>query len=510
MSARFAEQSTVLFFYYFMYKLGQPIRINKGHLGTNCHGPYQSNHWYTSEDSDLSRSLAQQIADNVIQQIQAGRLPSGTRLPSIRVAAESHGVSKNTVTDAYDRLVATGFIYARRGSGFYVQQTNPVPVSAISEHVSEAVDVVSLLREQLNQHYEVRVGDGRLPAGWMESSEISRYLKRTSSSSNHINDFEYGRPQGLEPLREDIARTLNGRAISTSPDQVLMTFGANHALDLVVRHFIQAGDAVLVETPGYYPLFGKLKLQKAKVVGVDRESDGPNIDMLEAMILAHRPRLLFVQPMAHNPTGTSMSLQKMHRLLLLAEKYDLVIVEDDPFADLLPQSTPHLASLDALNRVVYIGTFSKTLSASLRCGYIAAAPAVIASLTDIKMLTVVNSSGITERLVHEMIVRGRYRRHLKRLKEKLTETSVEAVAALNSIGLDAVDKSTIGYYLWCPLPAGVSSMTLTAQAASQGIFLAPSRLFELETNQTPEALRINVAHANNHKFLTFMAETLQL
>lgn len=458
----------------------------------------------------MSTSRAQQIADSLIQQIELGQLSPGARLPSIRVAAEGHGVSKNTVTDAYDRLVATGYIHPRRGSGFYVQSSSPAPSVVRSEHVTEAVDAVSLLREQLNQHYEVRTGDGRLPAAWMESSEISRYLKRTSSASDYADDFEYGRPQGLEVLREDVARALNDRAISTNPDQVLMTFGANHALDLIVRHFVQAGDAVLVETPGYYPMFSKLKLQKARVVGVDRQADGPDLDMLEDKILAYRPKLFFVQPMAHNPTGTSMSLQKMHRLLILAEKYDLVIIEDDPFADILPKATPHLASLDALNRVIYVGTFSKTLSASLRCGYIASTPALIASLTDIKMLTVVSSSGITERLVHEMIVRGRYRRHLKRLRDRVANASVDAVAALHSIGLNGVESSTGGYYLWCPLPENINSMELTVQAARQGIFLAPSRLFELPDRTNGEALRVNIAHANNHKFLNFMKSACQL
>ena len=127
----------------------------------------------------------------------------GSRLPSIRVAAESHGVSKNTVTDAYDRLVATGYISPRRGSGFYVQAANPTQPVPYSEHVTEALDLVSLLREQLNQHYEIRAGDGRLPATWMESSEIGRYLKRNASASGLADDFEYGRPQGLQALRED-------------------------------------------------------------------------------------------------------------------------------------------------------------------------------------------------------------------------------------------------------------------------------------------------------------------
>jgi len=251
-------------------------------------------------------------------------------------------------------------------------------------------------------------------------------------------------------------------------------------------------------------MFGKLKLQKANVIGVNRESDGPDLEMLEEKIRQFRPKLFFVQPMAHNPTGTSMSLQKMHRLLTIAERHDLVLIEDDPFADILPKATPHLASLDALNRVIYVGTFSKTLSASLRCGYIAANPALITSLTDIKMLTVVNSSSTTERIVHEMIVKGRYRRHLKRLRDRVANASVDAVSALRGIGLDNIESPAGGYYLWCPLPHGVDVMALSRRAAGEGIFLAPSQLFELADQNGESALRINIAHANNHKLLRFL------
>src|SRR5699024_9718117 len=164
------------------------------------------------------------------------------------------------------------------------------------------------------------------------------------------------------------------------------------------------------------------------------------------------PILFFIQPMAHNPTGTSMDLAAMHRLLKIAERHDLVIIEDDPFGDILSRATPHLAALDGLERVVYMGTFSKTLAPSLRCGYIAANPQLIASLTDIKMLTVVNTSGTIERMVHDVIASGRYRRHLMRLRKKVEQAGVVAVEQLRAIGFDDVWQPTGGYYLWVPLP----------------------------------------------------------
>ncbi|ONF44836.1 GntR family transcriptional regulator [Marinobacter lutaoensis] len=451
-------------------------------------------------------ALAQQIADTIAEQIKQGQWATGARLPSIRAAASNFGVSKNTIIDAYDRLIATGYIRPRHGSGFYVEAARPAHPDIKPEHFTEAVDLISLLREQLHQHYEVRAGDGRLPASWMENADIRRQFKRIAPTREPGGEFEYGNPQGLPGLREDISRTLIDRAISASPDQVLLTFGANHALDLIVRHFVDAGDPVLVETPGYYPMFGKLRLQRARTIGVPRGPDGLDLTCLEQAIREHRPRLLFVQPMAHNPTGTSMSLQNMHAVLRIAEQHDLTVIEDDPFGDILPRATPHLASLDALNRVIYVGTFSKTLSASLRCGYIAANRALIRSLTDIKMLTVVNGSSVIERMVHEMIVRGRYRRHMARLRDRVGKAGAEAVAALRGIGLENIQPPTGGYYIWCPLPGDVDGLALAHQASAQGIFLAPGHLFTLGDRDAAPALRINIAHARHPRLLRFLQD----
>lgn len=454
-------------------------------------------------------SRTQWITDTIVSQIENGQLAPGTRLQSIRSAAKSYGVSKNTVTDAYDRLLATGYVSSRRGSGFYVKESFKTFSDTPAKHFTEAIDSVTLLREQLNQDYEVRAGDGRLPASWMENSDINRHLNRITKTGECPENFEYGSPQGFLGLRESISRTLLDRSINVSPDQILLTFGANHALDLIVRHLVKRDDTVLVESPGYYPMFGKLRLQGAHIVGVQRNTDGVDLSMLERTLKKYRARLLFVQPMAHNPTGGSMSLQKMHGLLQLADRYDVTIIEDDPFGDILPRSTPHLASLDALQRVIYVGTFSKTFSPSLRCGYVAANPRLLQSLTDIKMLTVVNGSNIVEHIINNLIINGKYRRHMTRLRDSVSKHTAQAVASLKEIGLADVPHPSGGYYLWCPLPAHVDSRELAAQASSQSIFLAPGHLFVPPGSPSTPALRINIAHAKNPKLLEFLRSAIK-
>lgn len=454
-------------------------------------------------------SKSRQVATALLKAIDEGRLSPGTRVASIREAAQQFGVSKNTVIDAYDQLVALGHLSARQGAGFFVSRPRPSPIDEPTHDLSEAVDSVSLLREQLVGNFAVRVGDGRAPASWMGGAELTRLVRRRSGLPDEMSDVEYGMPQGYSPLRESLAMTLAGRSIHASQDQVMMTFGANHAFDLIIRHFVAAGESVLVETPGYYPLFGKLRLAKAKLVGVPRTSDGPDLEEFERKAKQYRPRLFFLQPNAHNPTGSTMSLSNMHRLLKLADHYGVTLVEDDVFADILPKGSANLAALDGLERVIYVGTFSKTLSTGLRCGYIAGGRSIIRALVDIKMLTVVNTSTFNEMIVHELLARGRYRRHLAQLRERVAKASATAVRVLGKIGVNDVTGPGAGYYLWAKLPPHINTTELAKRASEKGIFIAPGAIFSLRPDSTDaNSMRINIAHANDHRFLEFISRAL--
>ncbi len=444
-----------------------------------------------------------QIVDMIIKLIDAGHLAPGQRVVSLRAASREYGVSKNTIVEAYDRLVSQGALESRAGSGFYVASSRRAPAAMRPPHITEATDNISLLRQQLDQQYEVRVGDGRPPADWMEGSELGRYLRLPGSRGEGAAAHGYGPPTGYEPLRARIAQMLIERSIQAAPDQILMTFGANHGLDLIARHFIEPGDAVLVDSPGYYPLFGKLRLVRANIVPVLRTADGPDLDDLDRKATLTRAKLFFTQALAHNPTGTSMPLAQMHRLVQAGERHGFMIVEDDPFADILPPLLPRLAALDQLTRVLYVGTFSKTLSASLRSGYIAGPHSLIASLTDVKMLSVVNSSGYVERVIHDLIAHGHYRRHLRRLQNRVAQATASTIAQLTRLGFSGVRPPSGGYYVWCPLEGG-DDIELSRRAAAEGIFIAPSTIFSVDGVGYTPAMRVNIAYADHPKFVDFL------
>ncbi len=456
-------------------------------------------------DGGHSRSRIETIVGTVANRIERGLLRPGERLPSIRAASELFGASKNTIVDAYERLVASGQIENRPGSGFYVSHHRPKRASRAEPEKLEAVDSVWLLREQLEKRYEVRVGDGRPPAAWMEDSEVGRYLRPVNRPGRRVLPESYGTPYGLLSLRQRVAGLLAERAINAEPSQVLLTQGANDALDMIVRHFVEPGDAVLVDNPGYYPLFGKLRLAKARLVGVRRNADGPDPDDLAAKASATGARMFFTQSLAHNPTGCSITLPIAYRLMRVATEHHLRIVDSDPFADVLPSTSPRLAALDQLDRVIYVGTFAKTLSASLRSGYVAANHDTIGALADLKMITRANSSSYVEQIIYDLITSGRYRGHLKRLTGRIEAATQQAHHSLSQLGLPAFGEPRGGFYMWCELPHHIDDKYLSRVAAEHSILLAPGSAFNPDTIPNRPAMRVNIAHVSDPRFHRFMA-----
>lgn len=451
-------------------------------------------------------SRVDRLVDEVIRQVAAGVYRAGQRLPSVRQGAALHGVSKNTMAEVYDRLVVRGVVASRAGSGFFATGEWPVAPVPTTPHVAEAIGIVSLLREQLEQHYEVRVGDGRPPASWMEGSEIRRFMRSTRGIDV---EYGYGSPWGLADLRGWLRMALAERQIPVAEDGIALTHGINHGQDLIIRHLLQPGDTVFVDSPGYYPLFGKLRLANVVVVPIRRGPDGTDLADLAEKLERHRPEIYFTQSQAHNPTGGGLTPAQAFSLLQMAELFDFRIVEDDVFADLLPPTLPRLAAFGKLDRVIYLGSFSKTLSAGLRCGYVAAAPDIVRRLVDIKMLTTVSSSAYVERLVLDMIAGGHYLRHLRRLRTRINEATKETVTALAEVGLDVAPPPIPGFYLWVPLPEGTDEETLVRRAAARDIFIAPASVFHPDRTEISPAMRVNVAYGADPRLINFLREELR-
>ena len=373
---------------------------------------------------DLSRrgTLTEQIVKEVRRLVDEREIRPETRLPSIRQFAAAHGVSKFTVVQAYDRLVASGHIRSRHGVGFFVNQPAHHLVEPCTRGVQldRANDVLWMMRRQTCRFPMKHLpGNGWLPPQWLEDSGLERAMRGISRLRDRGSSGGYGDPRGFAPLREDVSRQLADVGITASTDQVLLTNGTIGGIDLVGRYLVRPNDVVLVDDPGYFQTFGHMRALGATIEGVPWTSTGPDLKHLETMARTYSPRFFITTPIVQNPTGYSISQGTAFRLLQLAERYKFYIIEDDVFGTLHPDPPPRLASLDQLHRVIYVNSFSKALSPRLRVGYVAAHPDLVHDLVDLKMLTQAMSSELTERLVHEVLTQGQYRKHLAKLRVNL-------------------------------------------------------------------------------------------
>ncbi|MDN0083645.1 PLP-dependent aminotransferase family protein [Crenobacter sp. SG2305] len=456
-------------------------------------------------DTSLPTPLVVQIVGQLKMLIDEQKLRAGTKLPSIRSFAEAHGISVSTVIDAYDRLVAEGYLVPRQNTGFFVRSFHPRHSFGVSGNASEVqFDSLWMLHKSWeNDTAEINPGCGWLPEKWMDDDSLRRNLRAVSGQAG---DFltGYGAPQGYLPLRRKIADWLHEHEIYAPPEQVLLTTGASHALGLLVQYLVKPGETVFVDEPGYSVLLFHLKRLGANVVGVPWSAQGPDLEALGALLQQHRPRVLFTNPRLQNPTGASCSAATAHKLLQLAERHDFLVVEDDIYAELDPSSRRSLASMDQLSRVVYVNSFSKTICASLRVGYIAGHPDLIGDLTQFKMMTGLTSCELTERATYQILTEGRHRKHLKMLRERLHVAQQATRQRLAEAGLELFSPhASEGMFVWARRPGHDDSAALSYEALNAGIFLAPGHLFYSDNGPSPW-LRFNVGYCDDARLYDFL------
>lgn len=417
----------------------------------------------------------------------------GTRLPSVRAQAQAMNVSVSTVVQAYERLAAEGLLEARPGSGFYVVgPIAPLALTHMAPRLAHDIDPLWVARQSLEADDGLlKPGCGWLPADWLLQDGMRRALRALArSDAPPLSD--YGTPLGHAPLRQWLARRMAGSGIEAAQEQILLTDSGTQAMDLIGRFFLEPGDTVLVDDPCYFNFLALLKAHRVRVVGVPYTPHGPNLVAFEASLREHRPRLYVTNSAIHNPTGAVLAPAVAHRLLKLAEGADLVIVEDDIFADFETSPAPRLAALDGLARVIHISSFSKTVSAALRCGYIAARPDWIEGLTDLKIATGFGGSRLATELVYRVLTDGGYRRHLQELRPRLAARMQHAVGRLEALGFRPWLVPPAGMFVWCRLPAGVDGAALVRACLQDNVMLAPGNVFS-PSQSAEQFLRFNVA-----------------
>ena len=430
-------------------------------------------------------------------------LGPGDRLPSIRGFAAAMRVSPSTVVEAYDRLVAEGLIRARRGSGFYVSET-ALPPLALAQDLPQkqrAVDPFWVSRLSLDADSGALMpGCGWLPADWMPADALRRAFRALARADAGVL-MDYGDTRGSAALRRLLLGRFAEEGFGLRAEQLLLTGSGTQAIDLVCRFLLRPGDTVLVDDPCYFNFRALLRAHQVTVIGVPMTPAGPDIAGFETALATHRPRLYLTNSALHNPTGATLSPEIAHRLLVAAEAHDLVVVEDDIFADFEPEPSVRLAALDGLRRVIRIGSFSKTLSASVRCGYVAGRADWIADLIDLQVATSFGgASPVATEVIAHVLAGGFYRKHMAELRRRLARARRQTAEKLRAIGIEPWLMPRGGFYLWCRLPDGCDSAAVAQAALAENVVLAPGNVFS--AGETAGGfMRFNVAQCGDERVM---------
>jgi DNA-binding transcriptional MocR family regulator len=465
-----------------------------------------------------SQSLTEQLAGRFAERIRNRLLVPGARLPSVRQCAQQHGVSPSTVVAAYDQLLAQGIVEARKNRGFFVREM-PLPRADAAvvnagrarqvparngtqeglAHRSPApVNATALIRGMFHKISDKpQPGMGVLPSEWLESTFMPAAVRRVTGT-RALQDFslQYGEPLGDSGLRRALAHKLAALSVPASPEQIITTVGATHALDIISRTLLRPGDPVMVEEPGWAVEFARLNALGMRLLPVPRRADGPDLDVMARYCEVHRPKLYVSVSVFHNPTSYCLSPGSAHRLLQLAQQHDFHIVEDDTYSHIAPPHATRLTALDGLHRTLYVGGFAKILAPNWRIGFLAAPPALVEQLLDTKLLSTLTTPALLEKALALCIEQGQLRRHAERIRTRLDAARSRSVKLALQAGCRFAAEPA-GLFGW--VDTGVDTDALSQRMMDEGYLLAPGALF-LADRKPSTLMRINFATTQDATF----------
>ena len=426
-----------------------------------------------------SDPLSRQVYLWIRQAIVERALRPGESLPSTRQLAEENSISRTVMVQAYDQLIAEGFITGRRGSGTYVSEhLHPAPSRApqratpvrLSHYGSAAASVarrgLSRLRGTPKLRYDFVYGGCSLDefplAMWR------RILMRRARTAS-LRSFDYGTAAGDTALREAITGQLRrSRAIHCDVSQVIIVNGSQQALDLTIRLLLNPGDSIAVEDPQYHGMRQVLLASRLRVHPVPVDADGLNLNQMP-----RQARLALVTPSHQFPTGAVLPLKRRLALLAWARRANAIIVEDDYDGEFRYEGEPlePLQSLDRDGRVLYVGTFSRTMFPALRIGYVVAPPPLISAFIAAKWLADRHTAVLEQETLAEFIASGAYERHLRRTRRA---NATRRDALLSAIERHLGNRVTVsgsrsGTHIVLWPTAKLSEEAIIARAADAGV-----------------------------------------
>ena len=460
-------------------------------------------------DRQSTTPLYQQITSYLRQGILSGSLAPETRLPASRQLARDLGVNRITVETAYAELEADGLIFSKVGSGTYILPVKPLPpISKVASGTpwplwqqglrvkADASGVGMLDGTHFDTAYPdlINFSDGSGDSHLFPVDDFRKVLQSIMRRDG-ISALDYGERSGYAPLRETLAHILASQGLQTQPNNILITAGSQQALSLVSQLLLKPDDVIFVESPTYAGALGLFRSLNFKVVGIPTDEQGMQVEMLEQLLQQYHPKLIYTIPNFHNPTGTCLSSPRRRDLLVLADRYNVPILEDDFVGDLRYEgrTQPSLKALDPGGRVIYISTFSKMLMPGLRVGFLVADGPVYDSLVNFKYVNDLATSTLIQRALETYVTVGRYQSHLRRSCQVFRKRRDAMLMAIQHYLPEDVRMDTPqgGLFIWLRLPNRLSSEKLLTLAHEEGVDFVPGNHFFPDNSNGKDWLRLN-------------------
>ena len=434
-----------------------------------------------SVDRDADVPIYRQIVAQIREQIRTGTLPGGFRLPPVRRVAAELGLTRLTVHSAYAELQAQGLVESHVGRGTFVasgmsSKDAPRPrVATRPEWASQGL-IADLLR------FDAQGGTVSFAQAFPapETAPVRELGRALQSAIKRPGALEYGPIQGLAELRERIAALLLDRGVSTAPEAMLITAGAQQGIDTILRACTEPGDTIAVEAPTYPGVLELAALRQLQVVGVPSDEGGIRVDALEAACLGHRPRLLYLVPICGNPTGRILARDRRAAILNLSRAHGMLIVEDDIYGLLAfpTPAPPALKSDDREDIVLYLTSFSKMLAPALRLGALVAPAPLLPRLAAAKGSSNLVCSSLLQLSLAEYLRQDHLLSHLRAVRGIYRERCDAMRAALDRYLPDCMSAQPEGgLSMWVRLPEGAIERDFVADALEAGVAVVPGRAF---------------------------------
>lgn len=446
-------------------------------------------------DRSGEKPLHRQIYDAFRAMILERRLQPGQQIPSTRVLAGELGISRLPVLGAYAQLIAEGYIESRSGAGTFVTtllsdqfpDPRPVVATAVNDHASDAVSRLAMLLPVERTPWFP--GGGAFTVGQIAydhfpfrvwSDLITHYARKVRAGWLNYSDA-----MGSEEFREVIATYLRtARAVHCEVSQIMVVNGSQHALDLSARVLLEPDSPAWIEEPGYEFLRHALTLSGCRLVPVP--VDGEGLDVAAGIKLCRNARVAYVTPSHQYPLGATMSAARRLQLLEWAHSSGAWIVEDDYDSEYRYESLP-IASMQGLDpgaRVIYIGTFSKTLFPSLRLGYMVIPPALVSRFVAVRQANDMCPSHLYQAALTDFINEGHFSRHVRKTRQLYAERRNALTQALRKEFGSEIEilGAEAGMHLVVTLPPGLSDRKISVRAAQEGLWLWPLSAAYVGTN----------------------------